>query len=113
MSLCIRKTLNDMKKAEDWLQLLSDESRADVMKVQIAETELTKRKVTEEFEKTKRDRANSDNYQTVKGLAVGALVIVAMCATCVGHRAVEANQAIKMNDKNVVQGVIPPPKPTN
>lgn len=98
-----------MKKAEDWLQLLSDESRADVMKVQISETEATKRKEVEAREATKVALANSDSHQVVKGIGVVALVLVAFCATCVAHRKVEADQAVKMHDENVVKGVIPPP----
>ena len=98
-----------MRKAEDWLELLSDESRADVMKVQIAETEATKRKQFEEECKKTREREGRDGHWVVKGLwACVALALIASM-TCVGYRKVEADQAVKMHDESVVKGIMPSP----
>ena len=69
---------NKKDKMDEWLSLMSDVERADVIKSQISEIENTKCLTIQEQEETKRFKANSD-IQLIRGLALVTIVIVAAC----------------------------------
>lgn len=98
-----------MKDMDKWLELLSDEQRADVMKTKIAEEAKTERTRIDQLEQSKRTAIGSDGHHVVRGLWVFAAILATLCATCVGHRQVEAWQAVKLGDPTVVKGFPPPP----
>lgn len=67
---------------DKWMELLSDEARADVMKTLVAETETTKRKIIEETQATQRHPNTSDNRMFTR---IWMCIVIALTvAFCVG-----------------------------
>ena len=96
---------------KEWLGLLDDKERADVLKTQIAEREQTERVRLEQQGQTDRD----DDVVAARGWVRGAAIIAVMCAiaasTCVGYRAVDAWQAVKTAGPAPAPAVSPPSPP--
>lgn len=78
-----------------WLNALSDEERAGVMKVQIAETEATKRKAIEEEEHTKRDLFGNDVYHVVRFIVSVCVLVSIIGIVAMGCQAIETWGKIK------------------
>lgn len=76
-----------------WLEMLSDEHRADVMKTQIKETEQTSRTEIEQRESTKREDIKTDGYHGYRITAIVAVICAIAAATCVGNRVIEVKAA--------------------
>ena len=79
----------ELKRSEDqmkeWLGLLDDKERADVLKVQIAEEAKTERVRIEQDADTQRNLIATEGYHVVRGLAVAAAfcaVIGVLITTC-------------------------------
>lgn len=84
-----------MKDAEEWLKALSDEGRAEVLKVKIHEEETTKRKEIEEQEATKRARFSTEGFHVVRGLIVVGIVTICLMASAVSCEHIKSIQVIK------------------
>jgi hypothetical protein len=81
---------------ESWLNMLSDEERAGVMKVQITEGELTKRTQIEAESKVLQANSSTDGFWFIKALwAVVALGVTA-AGTCVGYEHVESQRVVQL-----------------
>jgi len=72
-----------------WLNLLSDEERAGVMKVQIVEAETTKRAAIEEEGKTRRAMIGSDGYHIARVICSCGLVTAVVGLIGIGCQGVE------------------------
>lgn len=69
--------MTDKKKdTDDWMGILPDAERADVLKTQIKEEAETERARVEAVEQTKRSLINNDGHQWVRALTVIALAVV-------------------------------------
>lgn len=78
----------------EWLGLLSDEARADVLKVQIAECEKTKRTRIESERAVKCNLHSDGSYHFVRGLFVVVLGLIVLGTTCVSYHHLEI-EAVK------------------
>lgn len=83
--------MSDKKKIDGWLELLSDEQRADVMKTQIAEDAQTERERLKQEGESRRADIATDGYHGYRIAAVIAVICAIAAGTCVGYRAVEAH----------------------
>ena len=63
---------------QKWLEMLSDEERAGVMKVEIAESAKTERTRIEQTQDTIRKRENADGYYVIRGCFAVALAFAAL-----------------------------------
>ena len=73
---------------KDWFGLLSDEAKADVMKVQIAEHEKTRRTEVEQQEQTRRNRESNADFHFDRGMFIAVLGLVVLGSTCVAYNKV-------------------------
>lgn len=75
----------DQKDMDRWFKILSDEQRAELLKVQIVEGEVTKRQAIQADLEYKQ----SENYSLIRVGFFVLLAIIAACATCVGYELAE------------------------
>lgn len=83
-----------MEKSElDEFGLLDDKSKADVLRTKISETEMTKRKVIEEQEKTKRDPSRASTRETfIIAFTIASVILgIVICVTIYNILAVRAD----------------------
>jgi len=93
------------------MRLLPEEQRAEVMKVQIAEEEATKRKTIEAREKTKQERIGNDSYHIVRGLMVAVCAILVIATAIVINDAVGSWQDVRTKEINKEITLKSPPAP--
>lgn len=74
-----------MKDASKWLELLSDEACADVMKAQVAAEAATEQVRIKEVESTRRCKLGCSGYHWVKVWIACAVVASLVVAFAVGH----------------------------
>jgi len=72
-----------------WLNLLSDEERAGVMKVQITEAETTKRAQIEAEASVRKKMIDCDGYHVVRALWAGVAMLSVAGIIGVGYQGVE------------------------
>lgn len=89
---------------EKWLEMLSDEARADVMKAEITETAATvrarlkeenetKRAYVKEKEATRRARVGNDGFYVIRGLFIVGFVIM---TSILGYNYVDDKKTVEM-----------------
>lgn len=89
MSRSDEQVSQSREQMKEWLGLLDDKERAEVLKVQIAEEAATERKRIEEQGQTDRDDDVVSGRYVVRGIWAFVVLIAVACATCVSHRLVE------------------------
>lgn len=71
---------------DSWLAVMDDVSRADVLKVKIAEDAKTERTRIEQEAKVKQLTLNSAGHHWVRIVWACTVVTALLCATCVGYK---------------------------
>jgi hypothetical protein len=95
----------------DWFGQLSDESKADVIKVKIAEEEKTARSRIENEHRTKQNLIQTDGYHVVRFTFVVFLLAIVYGASCVAYRKIELDHGVDV--PHVSSPAIPHPPPAS
>lgn len=102
---------NDDSRFNDWLQGMSDEARADVLKVKVTQAEESRRALAAELTKTQTD----DSWQqqrSIRALFAGVAFIALLAAGgLVGNGWVESTRSVQMERIRVEHPSPCPPTP--
>lgn len=101
----------------DWLAGLTDDTaKVDFMKAKVAADAATEQCRIKETEQTRRQVETDDDAVTAKavirGIALAAVIIACLCATCVGYNRIDAAKTVDIERVHAEHGIVtPPPAP--
>lgn len=103
---------NDSDQMKEWLGLLDDKERAEVLKVQIAEKEQTERVRLEQQGQTDRDDDVVSGRYIVRGIWAVVAFAAICCGTCMGYNHIEKKAATEQARIEAEHRAPPPPQPS-
>jgi hypothetical protein len=109
-----KKTQADLDA--DWLAGLTDDTaKVDFMKAKVAADAATEQCRIKETETTRRQVETDDDAvgarAIIRGIALAAVIIACLCATCVGYNKIDAQKAVDIERVHAEHGIVTPPPP--